>query len=75
VALEFGWIINEPEGLTFLNSVADSDRIDLYELDAIQIMIEYMYMRFKGRVVIQQLPLYCIYMFVFCLTMFYHEHR
>ena len=35
VALEIGWIIKEPEGVDFLNAVAYSDRIDLYDLDAI----------------------------------------
>lgn len=51
VALEIGWIINSPEGINFLNAVAYSDRIDLYDLDAIQIMIEFMYIKFKSKVV------------------------
>ena len=73
VALEIGWIINQPEGVNFLNAVAYSDRIDLYDLDAIQIMIEFMYIKFKSKVVKRQLPLYLLYCFIFCLTMFYHE--
>jgi hypothetical protein len=36
-ALEVGWILNdkEPDGLKFLTAISNSDRNDLFELEAI----------------------------------------
>ena len=40
----------------------------MFKIDIIQIIIEYLYQRFKTKVVKMRLPLYLIYLFVFMFT-------
>ena len=49
VALEVGWIIDEKtkDGMKFLKAVQQSERNDVFDLLAIQILIEYLYKRHK----------------------------
>jgi len=53
VALEVGWILddNRKEGMKFMKSIAMSDRNDLFDLLAIQILIEWLYKKYKAKVV------------------------
>jgi hypothetical protein len=55
VALEVGWILNDKspgrEGMNFMKAISTSDRNDLFELEAIQILIEWLYSRYKYEVV------------------------
>lgn len=53
VALEVGWILddNRKEGMKFMKSIAMSDRNDLFDLLAIQILIEWLYKKYKTKVV------------------------
>jgi hypothetical protein len=49
VALEVGWILNDksPEGMRFLAAITNSDRNDLFDLLAVQILIEWLYSEYK----------------------------
>jgi hypothetical protein len=35
VALQIGWLLNEEEGIDFLIAMNNSEKVELYELDAI----------------------------------------
>lgn len=61
VALEVGWILDDRKGKTepgmnFMKAIASSERNDLFELQAIQILIEWLYKRYNKLVVYWQLP-------------------
>lgn len=65
VGVETGWIINTPEGYKFLISLNQSANLDLFKIEVIQIIIEYLYQRYKQKVVNNRLPLYCVYLLIF----------
>ena len=55
MALRMGWIL-EDEGEQFLRAILDSDNLDLYNIPAVQIIIEYLSTRYRA--VIAKWPLY-----------------
>lgn len=73
VLVEVGWILNTPQGHEFLSEVYHSGNLELYDLDLIKIVIEYLYDKYKVRVLRYQLPCYLIVAVVFLVTVFYHE--
>jgi hypothetical protein len=47
VAMRIDWILNEPEGMRFLFAILDSDNLDLYEVPSLQMLIEYLFQKYK----------------------------
>jgi hypothetical protein len=60
VGLRVGWIINEPEGKKFLQSILYSSNLELYSIESIQMIIEFLFQQFKKIILMVFLPLYII---------------
>lgn len=58
VSLRVGWIINEPEGKEFFKEILGSDNIQLYNIKSLQIIIEFLFSRYKVIIFLLVLPLY-----------------
>ena len=67
------WILNTEEGALFLTALNQSQNLNLFEIDTIKIIIEFLYQRYKGRVLKIRLPLYLLYLSVFGITTYFHE--
>ena len=74
VGVETGWILNTDEGYSFLIALNLSANLELFKIDIIQIIIEYLYLRFKTKVVKMRLPLYYLYLITFLLTTTLYEY-
>jgi hypothetical protein len=62
--LEVEWLINDPKGLDFLNAILGGDNPDVYENQAIQRVIEFLFQLFKQRIMVIRFPLYIGQIFV-----------
>ena len=51
VAMRIDWILNEPEGIKFLFAILHSDNLDLYEVSSLQMLIEYLFKKYKGVII------------------------
>ena len=60
VALNCGWILNQETGYKFLRGMLMSEDLDYYEISKIQMLIEFLYQRFKLIIYCTLLPLYLI---------------
>ena len=58
VSLRIGWIISTNEGKQFLQAILQSERLDYYEIKALQIIIEFLHMKTKQLLLNYLLPLY-----------------
>jgi hypothetical protein len=58
VSLSVGWFINEPHGKEFLKEILMSPNMDIYKMESLQIIIEYLFMKYKGIIFMLVLPLY-----------------
>lgn len=66
VALKIGWIIddnlsndeNSPYGLMFLREILKSSNLDLFKIPCVQIIIEFLYQKYKIMLLSVMLPLY-----------------
>lgn len=66
VALKIGWVIddtlsndqNSPYGLMFLKEILKSGNLDLFKIPCLQIMIEFLYQKYKYILLSVMLPLY-----------------
>ena len=56
--LEIDWLINEQKGLDFLNAILGGDNPEVYENQAIQRVIEFLFQLFKQRIMVIRFPLY-----------------
>jgi hypothetical protein len=68
VGLEIGWLINDDWGTKFLQSILSSENLDLYEIDSIVILIEWLYNKYRTKALIRRFPAYCFGFVVFLLT-------
>jgi hypothetical protein len=53
-----GWLINEPQGKEFLKEILQSPNMDIYKMESLQVIIEYLFMKYKGIIFMIVLPLY-----------------
>jgi hypothetical protein len=60
VSFKINWIISTPEGKEFLQSIHQSERLDFYEIRALQIIIEFLYKKVKVIILYYLLPLFLI---------------
>jgi hypothetical protein len=74
VAVEIGWLLNSPHGLAFLKSLHQSEALDLFEIECIYILIEYLYRAFKRPTLNVKLPIYITQMLVYILTIVQNEN-
>ena len=73
VAMRIDWILNEPEGIKFLFAILDSDNLDLYEVPSLQMLIEYLFLKYKFVIIKDQLPLYLLQLTFFQTLIYLNE--
>lgn len=56
--LRVGWIINEPEGKEFLQAILRLDNLELYKIESLQMIIEFLFLKFKFIILAIIFPLY-----------------
>ena len=56
--LRVGWIINEPEGKEFLQAILQLDNLELYKIESLQMIIEFLFLKFKFFILAFIFPLY-----------------
>ena len=74
--VDINWIINSDRdnyGYKFLEKLSRSKNLDLFELDFIKIVIEYLYGRIKNKILYVKLSFFLVRLVVYILTVFYHE--
>lgn len=57
-SLRVGWIINEPEGKEFLQAILQLDNLELYKMESLQMIIEFLFLKFKLIILAIIFPLY-----------------
>ena len=75
--VEVGWMLNESTGekygLKFLQAVFNSGNSDLYDTDTIKITVEYLYIKYKEKIIKMLIPTYLLTLFFYLLTLFQFE--
>jgi len=73
VGLEIGWLINDDWGKKFLASVLSSENLDLYEIDSIVILVEWLYSKYRNKALKRRIPAYIFGLIVFLVTIWAQE--
>jgi len=60
VALNCGWILNKNEGYNFLRGMLMSEDLEYYDITTIQMLIEFLYQKFKYIIMWTLIPLYML---------------
>lgn len=72
-AFKVQWILNTDEGKYFLEKILKSEKIELYDIPAIEVIIEFLYMHYKRVVMIYRLPIYILQLIVYFASVFLNE--
>jgi hypothetical protein len=67
------WIFNTKEGKKFLEKLLKSEKMELYECKAIEVMIEFLYMHYRKVVMLYRLPIYIIQLAIFYTAILLNE--
>jgi hypothetical protein len=73
VGLEIGWLINEDWGKKFLVAILNSENLDLYEIDSIVILVEWLYSKYRYKAMWRRLPSYVGAFGIFLFTIWVQE--
>jgi hypothetical protein len=60
VAMRIDWILNRPEGRKFLQTILQSNKMDLYEVQSLQMLIEYLFKQYKQVIIYRHFPLFVL---------------
>ena len=72
-AFKVQWILNTDEGKYFLEKILKSEKIELYDIPAIEVIIEFLYMHYKRVVMVYRLPIYILQLIVYFASVFLNE--
>jgi hypothetical protein len=75
VSMKINWIISTKEGKEFLWAILQSERLEYYEIQALQIIIEFLYQKSKSLLLNYLLPLYLLQGLVFFIVIVLQEYR
>ena len=73
--MRIGWVISTQEGKDFLQAILNSERLDYYEIKALQIVIEFLYQKSKLLLLYYLLPLFMAQGASFFISIFLQELR
>ena len=73
VGLEIGWLINEDWGKKFLVAILNSENLDLYEIDSIVILVEWLYSKYRVKALGRRFPSYAFAFIIFLVTIYAQE--
>lgn len=57
-ALRADWILNSKEGAKFLYNLLASDNLEFYQMESVQIIVEFLFVKFKSVIIYLLLPIY-----------------
>ena len=72
-AMRVGWILTKPEGQKFLQSIVESENMDLYQVPAIKCIIEFLYSSYTHILMIRVLPIFLLQVGIFHTNIFLNE--
>ena len=75
VCVEVGWVLNSEDGLAFLRQLNTTESLDIFEVQCISIIVEYLYGAFKKKVLYYKLPVHLACGIVYLLTILVHEQN
>ena len=71
ISVKVGWLVNEPQGKDFLIEILNTPNMDIYKIESLIVIIEYLIMKYKGIIFVLVLP---IYFFNFITVQFLISH-
>jgi hypothetical protein len=75
-AIEFDWIFNKVEGVSFLKTLAETEYIEIFSYKLIQNIIRFMWSYYKIHIVTWVLIPFLFYLSIFCLyTTWIHKKK
>ena len=57
-AMRVDWIVDQASGEDFLESMIQCENQDLYKNKSVKILINYLFVKFKNKILLARLPLY-----------------
>lgn len=72
--MKIRWFIRDQEGREFLEAILYNNDLSLYKIVTLEMIIEYMYRKFKNFLFIRMLPLFFMRLFFFYSAMFINEY-
>lgn len=73
IAVKIDWIINEPEGQDFLNAILDCEDMELYKIQTLHCIIEFLYSKYKSVLLKILLPTFTLQVVIFHLIIIFFE--
>ena len=73
VAVEVGWVLNSPEGRDFIVQLNNSNNLDLFYTETIEILTLYLYEKYKRKVQNIRVPIYLAGLTLFLANIWFHE--
>ena len=67
------WYIREPEGKLFFEEILNLHDLSLFKIVTIQILVNYFYLKYKGFLFTNDLPLFLGKLILFAIQMFSNE--
>ena len=58
ISVKVGWLVNEPQGKDFLIEILNTPNMDIYKIESLIVIIEYLFMKYKGVIFVLVLPIY-----------------
>lgn len=73
ISVRIEWILKEPEGQDFLNAILDSEDMELYKIQTLQCIIEFLYSKYKSVLLWILLPTFSYQVILFHCMVFFFE--
>lgn len=70
-AIEFDWIFNDKDGITFLRTLASYDNIDIFSLKIIRYIIRFLWSHYRTYLLIYLFVPYLVYLAIFLVYVTY----
>ena len=72
-ALKVDWIFNSKDGDAFLVKLLQTEKLELYECHAIQVMIEFLYKQYRKEILSKRLPVYLLQLIIYFWAILLNE--
>tara|TARA_B110000285_G_scaffold135891_1_gene152291 strand:- start:375 stop:737 length:363 start_codon:yes stop_codon:yes gene_type:complete len=73
VSLRVGWILKTDNGKEFLNNILQSGNLEHFDIKPLQLIIEFLFQRYKYIIMLTQLPLYIASHVTYALLLIYMD--
>jgi len=73
-AMRASWILDS-DGKRFFKKILQSEQLDIYSIPAIQMFIEYLYIKVKQQIWVLRFYPYVVQVIAFYATLYLYEHQ